>query len=136
VCGCSIRGCVSIARRLQDPLADKWVKIAEGGSGRRRQITSTTSAKPNQIGRPRSMPCRSLAFNAVGVDWQNTAAAFPPAAGAGLSGMVQGLAQRQSIVQIATPNGPFSPFKSNERHAKGRPRMGPKAVRAMRGFMA
>ncbi|WLA81575.1 Tex family protein [Bradyrhizobium elkanii] len=116
----TIRGAVSIARRLQDPLAE-LVKIDPKAIG--------VGQYQHDLGE--SKLARSLdavvedCVNAVGVD-ANTAS-VPLLAR--VSGIGQGLAQ--SIVQHRDANGPFKSRKA----LKEVPRLGPKAFEQCAGFL-
>ncbi|WP_242676658.1 Tex family protein [Rhodococcus sp. ABRD24] len=116
----SIRGAVSIARRLQDPLAE-LVKIDPKsiGVGQYQHDVSET------------MLARSLgavvedAVNAVGVD-VNTASVPLLARVSGISGSLA-----DSIVAHRDQNGPFRSRKG----LKDVPRLGPKAFEQCAGFL-
>src|SRR3984885_12693960 len=116
----SLRGAVSIARRLQDPLAE-LVKIDPKSIGVGQYQHDVTGTKLE----------RSLdavvedAVNAVGVD-ANTASAPLLAR---VSGIGAGLAQ--NIVLHRDANGPFRSRKA----LKGVPRLGPKAFEQCAGFL-
>ncbi len=116
----TLRGAVSIARRLQDPLAE-LVKIDPKAIG--------VGQYQHDLGESRL--ARSLdavvedCVNAVGVD-ANTASAPLLAR---VSGIGAGLAQ--SIVQHRDANGPFKSRKS----LKKVPRLGPKAFEQCAGFL-
>jgi protein Tex len=116
----TLRGAVSIARRLQDPLAE-LVKIDPKAIG--------VGQYQHDLGESRL--ARSLdavvedCVNAVGVD-ANTASAPLLAR---VSGIGSGLAQ--SIVQHRDANGPFKSRKS----LKEVPRLGPKAFEQCAGFL-
>src|SRR6195952_1210547 len=116
----TLRGAVSIARRLQDPLAE-LVKIDPKAIG--------VGQYQHDLGEARL--ARSLdtvvedCVNAVGVD-VNTASAPLLARGAGTG---SGLAQ--SIVQHRDANGPFKSRKG----LKEVPRLGPKAFEQCAGFL-
>jgi protein Tex len=116
----TLRGAVSIARRLQDPLAE-LVKIDPKAIG--------VGQYQHDLGE--SKLARSLdavvedCVNAVGVD-ANTASAPLLAR---VSGIGTGLAQ--SIVQHRDANGPFSSRKA----LKEVPRLGPKAFEQCAGFL-
>ena len=116
----TIRGAVSIARRLQDPLAE-LVKIDPKAIG--------VGQYQHDLGE--SKLARSLdavvedCVNAVGVE-VNTASAPLLAR---VSGIGAGLAQ--SIVQHRDANGPFKSRKA----LKDVPRLGPKAFEQCAGFL-
>jgi uncharacterized protein len=116
----TLRGAVSIARRLQDPLAE-LVKIDPKAIG--------VGQYQHDLGE--SKLARSLdavvedCVNAVGVD-VNTASAPLLAR---VSGIGTGLAQ--SIVQHRDANGPFKSRKA----LKDVPRLGPKAFEQCAGFL-
>ncbi len=116
----TLRGAVSIARRLQDPLAE-LVKIEPKAIG--------VGQYQHDLGE--SKLARSLdavvedCVNAVGVD-ANTASAPLLAR---VSGIGPGLAQ--SIVQHRDSNGPFKSRKA----LKEVPRLGPKAFEQCAGFL-
>jgi uncharacterized protein len=116
----TLRGAVSIARRLQDPLAE-LVKIDPKAIG--------VGQYQHDLGESRL--ARSLdavvedCVNAVGVD-ANTASAPLLAR---VSGIGAGLAQ--SIVQHRDANGPFKSRKA----LKQVPRLGPKAFEQCAGFL-
>jgi protein Tex len=116
----TLRGAVSIARRLQDPLAE-LVKIDPKAIG--------VGQYQHDLGESRL--ARSLdavvedCVNAVGVD-ANTASAPLLAR---VSGIGAGLAQ--SIVQHRDGNGPFKSRKA----LKDVPRLGPKAFEQCAGFL-
>ena len=116
----TLRGAVSIARRLQDPLAE-LVKIDPKAIG--------VGQYQHDLGE--SKLARSLdavvedCVNAVGVD-ANTASAPLLAR---VSGIGSGLAQ--SIVQHRDVNGPFKARKA----LKQVPRLGPKAFEQCAGFL-
>ena len=116
----TLRGAVSIARRLQDPLAE-LVKIDPKAIG--------VGQYQHDLGE--SKLARSLdavvedCVNAVGVD-ANTASAPLLAR---VSGIGTGLAQ--SIVQHRDSNGPFKSRKA----LKEVPRLGPKAFEQCAGFL-
>ncbi|SDS41257.1 Tex family protein [Bradyrhizobium canariense] len=116
----TLRGAVSIARRLQDPLAE-LVKIDPKAIG--------VGQYQHDLGE--SKLARSLdavvedCVNAVGVD-ANTASAPLLAR---VSGIGSGLAQ--SIVQHRDANGPFTSRKA----LKQVPRLGPKAFEQCAGFL-
>lgn len=116
----TLRGAVSIARRLQDPLAE-LVKIDPKAIG--------VGQYQHDLGE--SKLARSLdavvedCVNAVGVD-ANTASAPLLAR---VSGIGEGLAQ--TIVQYRNDNGPFKTRKG----LKQVPRLGPKAFEQCAGFL-
>jgi uncharacterized protein len=116
----TLRGAVSIARRLQDPLAE-LVKIDPKAIG--------VGQYQHDLGETKL--ARSLdavvedCVNAVGVD-ANTASAPLLAR---VSGIGSGLAQ--SIVQHRNSNGPFK----SRKELKQVPRLGPKAFEQCAGFL-
>ena len=116
----TLRGAVSIARRLQDPLAE-LVKIDPKAIG--------VGQYQHDLGETKL--ARSLdavvedCVNAVGVD-ANTASAPLLAR---VSGIGSGLAQ--SIVQHRDANGPFK----SRKELKEVPRLGPKAFEQCAGFL-
>ena len=116
----TLRGAVSIARRLQDPLAE-LVKIDPKAIG--------VGQYQHDLGETKL--ARSLdavvedCVNAVGVD-ANTASAPLLAR---VSGIGTGLAQ--SIVQHRDTNGPFK----SRKELKEVPRLGPKAFEQCAGFL-
>jgi uncharacterized protein len=116
----TLRGAVSIARRLQDPLAE-LVKIDPKAIG--------VGQYQHDLGETKL--ARSLdavvedCVNAVGVD-ANTASAPLLAR---VSGIGSGLAQ--SIVQHRNANGPFQ----SRKELKQVPRLGPKAFEQCAGFL-
>jgi protein Tex len=116
----TLRGAVSIARRLQDPLAE-LVKIDPKAIG--------VGQYQHDLGETKL--ARSLdavvedCVNAVGVD-ANTASAPLLAR---VSGIGTGLAQ--SIVQHRDANGPFK----SRKELKEVPRLGPKAFEQCAGFL-
>jgi uncharacterized protein len=116
----TLRGAVSIARRLQDPLAE-LVKIDPKSIG--------VGQYQHDLGE--SKLSRSLdavvedCVNAVGVD-ANTASAPLLARVSGI-----GLGLAQSIVQHRDANGPFRSRKA----LKDVPRLGPKAFEQCAGFL-
>src|SRR6202022_702448 len=116
----TLRGAVSIARRLQDPLAER-AKIDPKAIG--------VGQYQHDLGETRL--ARSLdavvedCVNAVGVD--ATTASAPLLAR--VSGIGSGLAQ--SIVQHRDANGPFKSRKA----LKDVPRLGPKAFEQCAGFL-
>jgi uncharacterized protein len=116
----TLRGAVSIARRLQDPLAE-LVKIDPKAIG--------VGQYQHDLGETKL--ARSLdavvedCVNAVGVD-ANTASAPLLAR---VSGIGSGLAQ--SIVQHRDTNGPFK----SRKELKQVPRLGPKAFEQCAGFL-
>jgi uncharacterized protein len=116
----SIRGAVSIARRLQDPLAE-LVKIDPKSIG----------VGQYQHDVAESVLARSVdavvedCVNAVGVE-VNTASVPLLARVSGISGMLA-----ENIVQHRDTNGPFS----SRRELKSVPRLGPKAYEQCAGFL-
>src|ERR1700723_670517 len=116
----TLRGAVSIARRLQDPLAE-LVKIDPKAIG--------VGQYQHDLGETRL--ARSLdavvedCVNAVGVDANPASAPLL----ARVSGIGSGLAQ--SIVQHRDVNGPFKSRKA----LKQVPRLGPKAFEQCAGFL-
>jgi protein Tex len=116
----TLRGAVSIARRLQDPLAE-LVKIdpkAIGVGQYQHDLSESRLAKSLDA-------VVEDCVNAVGVD-VNTASAPLLAR---VSGIGAGLAQ--SIVQHRDENGPFKSRKA----LKDVPRLGPKAFEQCAGFL-
>ncbi|MBR0873389.1 RNA-binding transcriptional accessory protein [Bradyrhizobium tropiciagri] len=116
----TMRGAVSIARRLQDPLAE-LVKIDPKAIGVGQYQHDLGEAKLAKSLDAVVEDC----VNAVGVD-ANTASV--PLLSR-VSGIGQGLAQ--SIVQHRDANGPFKSRKS----LKDVPRLGPKAFEQCAGFL-
>ena len=116
----TLRGAVSIARRLQDPLAE-LVKIDPKAIGVGQYQHDLGEAK---LARSLDTVVEDC-VNAVGVD-ANTAS-VPLLAR--VSGIGQGLAQ--SIVQHRDANGPFKSRKA----LKEVPRLGPKAFEQCAGFL-
>ncbi len=116
----TLRGAVSIARRLQDPLAE-LVKIEPKAIGVGQYQHDLGQAKLAKSLDAVVEDC----VNAVGVD-VNTASAPLLAR---VSGVGSGLAQ--SIVQHRDANGPFKSRKS----LKEVPRLGPKAFEQCAGFL-
>ena len=116
----TLRGAVSIARRLQDPLAE-LVKIEPKAIGVGQYQHDLGEAK---LARSLDAVVEDC-VNAVGVD-ANTAS-VPLLAR--VSGIGQGLAQ--SIVQHRDANGPFKSRKA----LKEVPRLGPKAFEQCAGFL-
>ena len=116
----TLRGAVSIARRLQDPLAE-LVKIDPKAIG--------VGQYQHDLGE--SKLARSLdavvedCVNGVGVDVNSASAPLL----ARVSGIGTGLAQ--SIVQHRDANGPFKSRKA----LKNVPRLGPKAFEQCAGFL-
>jgi uncharacterized protein len=116
----SIRGAVSIARRLQDPLAE-LVKIDPKSIG----------VGQYQHDVAESVLARSVdavvedCVNAVGVE-VNTASVPLLARVSGISGTLA-----ENIVQHRDTNGPFS----SRRELKSVPRLGPKAYEQCAGFL-
>ncbi len=116
----SLRGAVSIARRLQDPLAE-LVKIEPKAIGVGQYQHDVNQGKLERMLDAVVQDC----VNAVGVD-VNTAS---PALLAYVAGLSQSLAK--SIVETRDKNGPFS-----DRDAlKKIPRLGPKAFEQAAGFL-
>jgi len=116
----TLRGAVSIARRLQDPLAE-LVKIDPKSIGVGQYQHDLGEAKLSRSLDAVVEDC----VNAVGVD-ANTASAPLLAR---VSGIGTGLAQ--SIVQYRDANGPFKSRKA----LKDVPRLGPKAFEQCAGFL-
>lgn len=116
----TLRGAVSIARRLQDPLAE-LVKIDPKSIGVGQYQHDLGEAKLSRSLDAVVEDC----VNAVGVD-TNTASAPLLAR---VSGIGSGLAQ--SIVQHRDANGPFRSRKA----LKDVPRLGPKAFEQCAGFL-
>lgn len=116
----TLRGAVSIARRLQDPLAE-LVKIDPKAIGVGQYQHDLGEAK---LARSLDAVVEDC-VNGVGVD-ANTASAPLLAR---VSGIGQGLAQ--SIVQHRDANGPFKSRKA----LKDVPRLGPKAFEQCAGFL-
>jgi uncharacterized protein len=116
----SLRGAVSIARRLQDPLAE-LVKIEPKAIGVGQYQHDVNQGKLERMLDAVVQDC----VNAVGVD-VNTAS---PALLAYVAGLSQSLAK--SIVETRDKNGPFW-----DRDAlKKVPRLGPKAFEQAAGFL-
>jgi uncharacterized protein len=116
----TLRGAVSIARRLQDPLAE-LVKIDPKSIGVGQYQHDLSETKLSRSLDAVVEDC----VNAVGVD-ANTASAPLLAR---VSGIGSGLAQ--SIVQHRDTNGPFASRKA----LKEVPRLGPKAFEQCAGFL-
>src|SRR5213079_925368 len=116
----TLRGAVSIARRLQDPLAE-LVKIDPKSIGVGQYQHDISETKLSRSLDAVVEDC----VNAVGVD-ANTASAPLLAR---VSGIGAGLAQ--SIVQHRNANGPFKSRKA----LKQVPRLGPKAFEQCAGFL-
>ncbi|MGO3929169.1 RNA-binding transcriptional accessory protein [Rhodopseudomonas pseudopalustris] len=116
----TLRGAVSIARRLQDPLAE-LVKIDPKSIGVGQYQHDLSEAKLSRSLDAVVEDC----VNAVGVD-ANTASAPLLAR---VSGIGPGLAQ--SIVQHRDANGPFE----TRAELKKVPRLGPKAFEQCAGFL-
>src|ERR1700723_1568163 len=116
----TLRGAVSIARRLQDPLAE-LVKIDPKAIGVGQYQHDLGEAK---LARSLDAVVEDC-VNAVGVD-ANTASAPLLAR---VSGIGAGLAQ--SIVQHRDTNGPFK----SRKELKKVPRLGPKAFEQCAGFL-
>lgn len=116
----SIRGAVSIARRLQDPLAE-LVKIEPKAIG-----VGQYQHDVNQVKLARALDARvEDCVNAVGVD-VNTASAPLLARVAGLSGSVA-----ENVVKHRDANGPFPSRKDLLKV----PRLGDKAFEQCAGFL-
>ena len=116
----SLRGAVSIARRLQDPLAE-LVKIDPKSIGVGQYQHDVSEPKLSRSLNAVVEDC----VNAVGVD-VNTASA--PLLGR-VSGIGEGLAD--NIVVYRDANGPFC----SRRALKNVPRLGPKAFEQCAGFL-
>jgi protein Tex len=116
----TLRGAVSIARRLQDPLAE-LVKIDPKSIGVGQYQHDVSEHKLSRSLDAVVEDC----VNAVGVD-ANTASAPLLAR---VSGIGSGLAQ--NIVQFRDANGPFRSRKA----LKDVPRLGPKAFEQCAGFL-
>jgi protein Tex len=116
----TLRGAVSIARRLQDPLAE-LVKIDPKSIGVGQYQHDVSEHKLSRSLDAVVEDC----VNAVGVD-ANTASAPLLAR---VSGIGSGLAQ--NIVQFRDANGPFRSRKA----LKEVPRLGPKAFEQCAGFL-
>jgi uncharacterized protein len=116
----SLRGAVSIARRLQDPLAE-LVKIDPKSIGVGQYQHDLSELKLSRSLDAVVEDC----VNAVGVD-ANTASAPLLAR---VSGIGAGLAQ--NVVRYRDANGPFRSRKS----LKDVPRLGPKAFEQCAGFL-
>jgi uncharacterized protein len=116
----TLRGAVSIARRLQDPLAE-LVKIDPKSIGVGQYQHDLSETKLSRSLDAVVEDC----VNSVGVD-ANTASAPLLAR---VSGIGSGLAQ--SIVQHRDANGPFKSRKA----LKDVPRLGPKAFEQCAGFL-
>jgi protein Tex len=116
----TVRGAVSIARRLQDPLAE-LVKIDPKAIGVGQYQHDLSESK---LARSLDAVVEDC-VNAVGVD-ANTASAPLLAR---VSGIGSGLAQ--NIVQHRDANGPFKSRKA----LKDVPRLGPKAFEQCAGFL-
>jgi len=116
----SLRGAVSIARRLQDPLAE-LVKIEPKAIG-----VGQYQHDVNQIKLARALDARvEDCVNAVGVD-VNTASAALLARVAGLSASVA-----ENVVKHRDANGPFP----NRKALLKVPRLGDKAFEQCAGFL-
>jgi protein Tex len=116
----SLRGAVSIARRLQDPLAE-LVKIDPKAIG-----VGQYQHDVNQIKLARALDTRvEDCVNAVGVD-VNTASAALLSRVAGLSALVA-----ENVVKHRDANGPFA----NRRALLKVPRLGDKAFEQCAGFL-
>jgi protein Tex len=116
----SLRGAVSIARRLQDPLAE-LVKIDPKSIGVGQYQHDISEGKLSRSLDAVVEDC----VNAVGVD-ANTASAPLLARVSGI-----GSALAQNIVQFRDTNGPFRSRKA----LKDVPRLGPKAFEQCAGFL-
>jgi uncharacterized protein len=116
----SLRGAVSIARRLQDPLAE-LVKIESKAIGVGQYQHDVNQTRLARMLDAVVQDC----VNAVGVD-VNTAS---PALLAYVAGLSQALAK--SIVETRDKNGPFD----NREALKKVPRLGPKAFEQAAGFL-
>jgi uncharacterized protein len=116
----SLRGAVSIARRLQDPLAE-LVKIEPKAIGVGQYQHDVDQ---HRLGQSLEAVVED-AVNAVGVDLNTASAPLL----ARVSGIGAGLAQ--SIVQHRDANGPFKSRKA----LKQVPRLGPKAFELCAGFL-
>ncbi len=116
----TIRGAISIARRLQDPLAE-LVKIEPKSIG-----VGQYQHDVNQVQLARSLDTViEDCVNAVGVD-VNTASASLLKQVSGLSASVS-----ENIVVFRNENGPFS----NRKQLKKVPRLGAKAYEQAAGFL-
>ncbi|MDE2155586.1 MAG: RNA-binding transcriptional accessory protein [Xanthomonadaceae bacterium] len=116
----SLRGAVSIARRLQDPLAE-LVKIEPKAIG-----VGQYQHDVNQVKLARALDARvEDCVNAVGVD-VNTASAALLARVAGLSALVA-----ENVVKHRDANGPFA----NRKALLKVPRLGGKAFEQCAGFL-
>jgi len=116
----TIRGAISIARRLQDPLAE-LVKIEPKSIG-----VGQYQHDVNQVQLARSLDTViEDCVNAVGVD-VNTASASLLKQVSGLSASVS-----ENIVAFRNENGPFS----NRKQLKKVPRLGDKAYEQAAGFL-
>ncbi|MBP1473120.1 RNA-binding transcriptional accessory protein [Frateuria sp. MAH-13] len=116
----SLRGAVSIARRLQDPLAE-LVKIEPKAIG-----VGQYQHDVNQVKLARALDARvEDCVNAVGVD-VNTASAALLARVAGLSASVA-----ENVVKHRDANGPFA----NRKALLKVPRLGDKAFEQCAGFL-
>lgn len=116
----SLRGAVSIARRLQDPLAE-LVKIEPKAIG-----VGQYQHDVNQIQLARKLDAVvEDCVNAVGVDLNTASAPLL----ARVAGMTKTLAQ--NIVEYRDENGRFE----SRRELKKVPRLGPKAFEQCAGFM-
>jgi protein Tex len=116
----SLRGAVSIARRLQDPLAE-LVKIDPKAIGVGQYQHDVNQTKLERMLDAVVQDC----VNAVGVD-VNTAS---PSLLAYVAGLSQSLAK--AIVETRDKNGPFP----NREALKKVPRLGPKAFEQAAGFL-
>ncbi|OWJ56739.1 Tex family protein, partial [Inquilinus limosus] len=116
----SLRGAVSIARRLQDPLAE-LVKIDPKSIGVGQYQHDLSEAKLSRSLDAVVEDC----VNAVGVDLNTASAPLL----ARVSGVGEGLAQ--NIVQHRDANGPFRVRAA----LKDVPRLGPKAFEQCAGFL-
>ncbi|WP_026873447.1 Tex family protein [Inquilinus limosus] len=116
----SLRGAVSIARRLQDPLAE-LVKIDPKSIGVGQYQHDVSETKLSRSLDAVVEDC----VNAVGVDLNTASAPLL----ARVSGVGEGLAQ--NIVQHRDANGPFR----SRTALKDVPRLGPKAFEQCAGFL-
>lgn len=116
----TLRGAVSIARRLQDPLAE-LVKIEPKSIGVGQYQHDVT---PGSLSRSLDAVVED-AVNAVGVDLNTASVALL----ARVSGITESLAQ--AIVAYRDRTGPFS----NRRALLDVPRLGPKAFEQCAGFL-
>ncbi len=116
----SLRGAVSIARRLQDPLAE-LVKIDPKSIGVGQYQHDLTEGKLSRSLDAVVEDC----VNGVGVDVNTASAPLLTR----VSGITEGLAA--NIVQHRDANGPFR----SRQALKGVPRLGPKAFEQCAGFL-